>query len=760
MCRILIFSILLSSFSLYSVGQNRSSKDEMHVFIDQLMSKMTIEEKIGQLNLLVGSGFETGEKKSEGVAEKVKAGSVGALLNVQGVENTHEIQRIAVEQSRLGIPLLFGRDVIHGHKTLFPVPIALACSWDMEAIEKTARISAIEASADGINWTYSPMADIGRDPRWGRVVEGAGEDPFLSGEVTKAMIRGYQGDNTFQKDDEIAACVKHFALYGASESGRDYNTVDMSRIRMYNEYFPPYKAAIDAGVLTVMTSFNEVDGIPATGNKWLLTDVLRNQWGFNGFVVSDYTSMLEMINHGMGNLKTVSELSIKAGMDMDMVSEGYYKHLKQSIEEGKVDIKLLDASCRRILEIKYILGLFKDPYKFGSKEKSETLVFTQENKNAARDIASKSFVLLKNDNNTLPLIQGKKLAVIGPLANTKANMVGTWSPSADLEAPTSVLEAISKIKGTTVKYAKGSNLTADKGVEKRATRRGRSLGRNNMTDAQLQEEALKIAKESDIIVAVMGEATEMNGEAACRSNIEIPDVQKALLKELKKCGKPIVLVLFTGRPLDLSWENENIDAILNVWFGGTMAAEAIGDVLYGVKNPSGKLVMSFPQNIGQVPIFYNHKMTGRPAKEEDPFRKFRSNYIDVTNAPLYPFGYGLSYTKFEYGKAKLDKTTMRANEKIKLTVPVKNIGKREGQEIVQLYIRDLVGSVTRPVKELKAYEKINLQPGESKLITFEINTDMLKFYNYDLDYVYENGKFEVMVGPNSRDLESLSFRLE
>ena len=732
----------------------------MDRFIDQLMKKMTLEEKIGQLNLPVTGEITTGQAKSSDVAKRIRNGEVGGLFNLKGVERIREVQRQAVEESRLGIPLLFGMDVIHGYETIFPIPLGLSCTWDMKAIEESARIAAVEASADGISWTFSPMVDVSRDPRWGRVSEGNGEDPFLGAAIARAMIRGYQGKD-MSRNDEIMACVKHFALYGASEAGRDYNTVDMSRQRMFNEYMLPYQAAVEAGVGSVMASFNEVDGVPATGSKWLMTDVLRKQWGFDGFVVTDYTGINEMIDHGMGDQQTVAALALNAGVDMDMVSDAFSGTLKKSVEEGKVSAAAIDAACRRILEAKYKLGLFDDPYKYCDVNRPKKQIFTKEHRAIARKTASESFVLLKNEG-VLPLSKKGTIAVVGPLANTRSNMPGTWSVAAVLDNAPSLVEGLREVVGDRAKVvtAKGSNLIGDADYEKRATMFGRELHRDNRTDRELLDEALKVAAGADVIVAALGESSEMSGESSSRTNLEMPDVQRALLQELLKTGKPVVLVLFTGRPLVLTWEEEHVPAILNVWFGGSEAAYAISDVLFGDVNPSGKLTATFPQNVGQIPLFYNHKNTGRPLQEGRWFEKFRSNYLDVSNEPLYPFGYGLSYTTFAYSDIHLSSTEMSADGELTATVTVTNTGSRDGAEVVQLYIRDLVGSITRPVKELKGFEKIFLKAGESRKVSFSITPELLKFYNYDSQFVCEPGYFDVMIGGNSRDVKKARFLLK
>jgi beta-glucosidase len=727
----------------------------MDSFIDDLMSKMTVEEKLGQLNLPGAGDITTGQASSSDIAKKIREGKVGGLFNIKSVAKIREVQRVAVEESRLKIPLIFGMDVIHGYETVFPIPLGLSCTWDTSLIEKSARIAAVEASADGICWTFSPMVDIGRDARWGRIAEGSGEDPYLGSQIARAMVKGYQGDD-LAKNNTIMACVKHYALYGAAEAGRDYNTTDMSHQRMYNDYFPPYKAAADAGAGSFMASFNEVDGIPATANKWLLTNVLRDQWGFGGFVVTDYTGINEMMDHGMGDLQTVSSLALNAGIDMDMVGEGLLTTTQRSLDEKKVSMAQVDAACRRILEAKYKLGLFDDPYKYCDENRAKTEVFTDAHRKEARSIAAQSFVLLKNENNILPLKKSGTIALVGPLADNKENMPGTWSVAANFSKATSVLTGLKEVVGNQAKiiYAKGSNLDADSSFEERAGMFGKALGRDKRSPAMIIQEAVNVAKQADVVVAALGEAAEMSGESSSRSNIEIPEAQKDLLKALLKTGKPVVLVLFTGRPLALKWENENIPAILNVWFGGSEAGYAVADVLFGDVNPSGKLSTTFPQNIGQVPIYYAHKNTGRPLPEGKWFQKFRSNYLDVSNDPVYPFGYGLSYTNFSYSDIKLSDTALNADRSLTAAVTVTNSGSIDGKEVVQLYIRDVIGSVTRPIKELKGFQKIELKAGESKTVSFSITPEELKFYNYDLKYDWEPGEFIIMIGGNSRDVKS------
>jgi len=739
-------------------------KSEMDRFIDDLMGKMTVEEKIGQLNLPVAGDIVTGQAKSSNVSERIRKGEVGGLFNLKGAEKIRDVQRIAVEESRLGIPILFGMDVIHGYETIFPIPLGLSCSWDMAAVEQSARIAAEEASADGICWTFSPMVDVSRDARWGRVSEGSGEDTYLGCRIAEAMVRGYQGpdkETQLTEDDQIMACVKHFALYGAPEAGRDYNTVDMSHLRMYNEYFPPYKAALDAGAGSVMASFNEVDGVPATGNKWLMTEVLRNQWGFDGFVVTDYTGIYEMIAHGVGDFESVSVQALKAGIDMDMVSEGFVGNVKNALDKGLVSMKDIDAACRRILEAKYRLGLFEDPYRFCRAEEAAKEVYCQEHRDIARKIASESFVLLKNEG-VLPLKKQGTIGLIGPLADTRSNMPGTWSVAARFDVPKTIREGLTDAVAGKAKvlYAKGSNLVSDFDLEIRSTMFGRELGRDNRTDAQLLNEALAVARRSDVIVAALGEASEMSGESSCRTELGIPDVQQKLLKALVATGKPVVLLLFNGRPLTLNWEAENVPAILDVWFGGSETADAVGDVLFGDVNPSGKLTMSFPKAVGQVPLYYAAKNTGRPLLEGRWFEKFRSNYLDVDNDPLYPFGYGLSYTTFEYGPVTLSTSEVSEGGSVVAEVTVKNTGKVAGKEVVQMYLQDVVGTTTRPVRELKGFEKVSLEPGETRTVSFEITPELMSHYNSELKLVAEPGEFVVYVGSDSRTKNSASFVLK
>ena len=752
-------TLIVALFIISCSTQERVSENREKVFIDSLMNVMTLEEKIGQLNLPTSGDITTGQASSSDIGQKIIKGEVGGLFNIKTASKIREVQRIAVEDSRLKIPLIFGMDVIHGYKTVFPVPLALSCTWDMELIEKSAQIAAKEASADGICWTFSPMVDIARDPRWGRITEGAGEDPYLGSAIAKAMVEGYQGDD-LTANNTIMACVKHFALYGAAEAGRDYNTVDMSRLRMYNEYLPPYKAAVDAGVGSVMTSFNTVDGIPASGNKWLLTDLLRNEWGFDGFVVTDYTAINEMIAHGLGDLQKVSELAIGAGTDMDMVGEGFLKTLMKSLDEGKITEQDIDNACRRILEAKYRLGLFEDPYKYCDLKRDKTDIYTDEHLAIARKIASESFVLLKNDNHTLPLKKKGTIALIGPLADNAENMAGSWSVAGDFEKNISLKQGLENVAGSnvTILYARGANITSDPGLEARVSIFGKPTRRDDRPESVMIQEAIATAKKADVIVAAMGEPSEMSGESSSLSNIELPENQRTLLKELLKTGKPVVLVLFTGRPLAIKWESENIPSILNVWFGGSQTGNAIADVLFGDVNPSGKLTTTFPQNTGQIPLYYNHLNTGRPL-EGEWFEKFKSNYLDVSNVPVYPFGYGLSYSTFEYSNLFLNKSQVTKSDSIDVQITLTNTGKVAGSEVTQLYIRDLAASISRPVKELKGFTKTYLEPGQSKTLHFTLHNDELSFYNSNLKWVSEPGEFNVYVGGSSQDNLSANFEL-
>jgi beta-glucosidase len=738
----------------------QNTEIRMNAFINGLMKKMTLDEKIGQLNLLTpGGGVATGAVVSQDVETKIKAGKVGGLFGVIGVDKIRQAQQLAVNGSRLHIPLFFGSDVIHGYKTTFPIPLALSCSWDTAMIRRSARIAATEATADGLCWVFSPMVDIARDPRWGRVAEGAGEDPFLGSQIAKSMVKGYQSDD-LSANNALMACVKHFGLYGAAEAGRDYNTVDMSRLKMYEYYLPPYKAAVDAGVGSVMSSFNEIDGIPATGNKWLMTDLLRKQWGFKGFVVTDYTSINEMMDHGMGNLQTVSALALNAGVDMDMVGEGFLTTIKKSLKEGKITTKQIDEACRRILEAKYKLGLFDDPFRYCNSEKAAKEILSSEKKLASREFAEHSFVLLKNNNQVLPLKKTETIALIGPLANDKNNMLGTWAVSGDPKFSVSVLEGMKNIAGHNVNilYAKGANISDDTDFAKKVNVFGSRIEIDKRSSEELLNEAITAANKSDVIVAVVGEASEMSGESASRSDISIPESQKKLIRVLAKIGKPFVLIIMSGRPLTLTEETDLASSILFTWHPGQEAGNAIADVLFGNYNPSGKLSITFPRTVGQIPIYYNHKNTGRPAGKE--YQKFRSNYLDISNEPLYPFGFGLSYTDFSYSDVRLSDSTITASKPIKAMVTITNIGNYDGEETVQMYIFQPVASVTQPLKKLKGFQKIFLKKGESKTVSFNISVTDLKFFNSFLKYVAEPGDFKIYIGTNSKDVKEAAFKLK
>lgn len=724
------------------------AQSDMNQYIDKLMQKMTLQEKIGQLNLLPGNDITTGAVMKSPLGELTAKGELGAVLNVKGLDKIRALQEVAVKKSRLGIPLIFGQDVIHGYQTVFPIPLALSCSWDIAAIENSARIAAKEATALGINWAYSPMVDIALDPRWGRIAEGGGEDPFLGACIAQAMVKGLQGN--YGKEN-VMACVKHYALYGAIEAGRDYNTVDMSKVRMYNQYFAGYKAAAEAGAGSFMTSFNLVDGIPATANKWLVTDVLRNQWKYDGFVVTDYGSIKEMTSHGLGDQMTCSALALKAGTDMDMCSNAFIENLEKCLKSGTVSQADIDRACRKVLEAKYKLGLFKDPYRFIDKKRLQKDLYTAENRAAARQLAAETFVLLKNDDHILPLQKKGKIALIGPLGDNRSNMVGCWSTGDIPEKYSTLKEAMQRaVKGkAVVEYAQGCNIYADETTQKGATF-GRPIPRVN--DAEAQKEALQLAQRADVIVCAMGEMAEMSGESSSRSDLALPDVQMQLLQKLVALGKPLVLLNFSGRPTIMKWESEHVPAIMNVWFAGSEAGDAISDVLFGDQMPSGKLTTTFPQSLGQIPLYYNHLNTGRPvAPHAKEYQKFQSNYIDVRNDPLYPFGYGLSYTTFSYSDITLSGKTLGRDGKLTATVTVTNTGSRDGDEIVQMYTHDPAARVARPVKELKGFRRIHLKAGESTQVSFEITPELLKYYDADLNHVIDPGEIEVMVGPDSDD---------
>ena len=742
-----------------------TSKSPMDKYIDNLMGQLTLEQKIGQLNLHSAPGFISAEKVME-EDENAKLLNQGLLGGVYGATNMtilRQYQDIAL-QSGAGIPLIFGMDVIHGHQTVFPIPLGLSTSWNMELIEQSARAAAREASACGINWVFSPMVDICRDARWGRIAEGGGEDPYLGGEIAKAMVYGYQGRDDVYDTDDVMACVKHYALYGGALAGRDYNSVFLSRQEAMNGYMHPYKAACEAGAGSYMSSFNEFEGIPATMNKWLMDDVLRKSWGFDGFIVSDATAIAEEIQHGIGDLQEVSARSLQAGLDMDMNSDGFVGTLLQSVKEGRVKEADIDRACRRILEAKYKLGLFEDPYRYLSEERYATEVYTPENLAFARKVAQECQVLLKNEG-VLPLRKGAKVAVVGPLAADASSMAGTWSQSNHNAESVTLWQGISEVTPTT--FAEGSWLLRDAAIED-----GVRYGLIRMfapgtpippvharPQAALVAEAVAQARRADAVVACVGEIPGMNGEGASRTDITLPDTQVEMLKALKATGKPLVVVLVSGRPMDLTAVEPLADAILNVWSPGSEGGHAVADVLFGDVNPSAKLTTSFPRSVGQLPLYYNHKNTGRPHPDDKPYQKFVSCYIDEVNGPLYPFGYGLSYTTYAYSPVTLSVSEMPMDGSVTASVTVTNTGSRAGDEIVQLYIHDVYATSTRPVKELKRFRKVHLEPGASAQVDFTLTQEDLSYYNHDLQWVCEPGDFEILVGPNSRDTEGATLRV-
>jgi beta-glucosidase len=740
---VLVGLIVLLSGSCMQSGNNTSLLIDpvIEQKIDSLMKLMTLEEKVGQMVQYNGKGDATGPIKARpGDIEDIKNGWVGSMLGVTGAENTREMQRLVVENSRLKIPLIFGLDVIHGYKTIFPLPLAEAASWDLKAMELSARIAATEASSAGINWTFAPMVDIARDARWGRIMEGAGEDTWYGSLVAAARVRGFQGTNLADANT-IVACAKHFAAYGLAEAGREYNTVDVS-YRLLNEvYFPPFKAALDAGVGTFMNSFNEIDGVPATGNNYLVNETLNGKWGFKGFVVSDWNSIGEMMIHGIAkDTAEAAEIAVKAGNDMDMETSGYRNYLVRLVKEGKVSEKLVNEAVRRILRIKFKLGLFADPYRYCNGNREKQTLLNPVHLKVAREMARKSLVLLKNQGQLLPLKSGlKTIAVIGPLADSKIDMIGNWSAKGEAKDVVTLLDGIKSTvgEGTTVLYEKGCNIRGD--------------------SAANFQPALAAASKADVVIMALGEAGMMSGEACSRAYLNIPGNQENLIKEVMKTGKPVVLVLFNGRPLTINWESQNVPAILEAWIPGTQAGNAIADVLFGKFNPSGKLPVTFPYAVGQIPIYYNHKNTGRPLKDYKD--KWVSRYIDIPNEPLYPFGFGLSYTSFGYSDLKLSANQMKMGGEIIVSVTVKNSGNYDGEEVVQLYTRDLVGSVTRPVKELKGFKKIMLKKGETKEVSFTIKSSDLAFYTRDMTFKAEPGDFKVFVGTNSVDCLEAGFNL-
>ena len=735
--------IMLAALALLTACQQNNRKQAgastIDARVDSVMKLMTLDEKIGQLTLYTSDYDKTGPTIRENYKEDIKAGRVGAIFNAFGADYTRKLQEIAVNETRLHIPLLFGYDVIHGHKTIFPVPLGEAASWDLAAIQKSARIAAAEASAEGLHWTYAPMCDIARDPRWGRMMEGAGEDVYLGSRIAEARVRGFQGDG-LGKLDAVMACVKHFAAYGAAQAGRDYHTVDISERVLREIYLPPYKAAIDAGAATVMTSFNELDGVPASGSKFLMTDILRKEWGFTGFVVTDYTSIMEMIPHGIAeDTAAAAALSLEAGVDMDMQAGFYQDALPQLVKEGKIKEHLIDDAARRILRKKFELGLFDDPYRYSDPTREREVVMSAQNIEASRDVARRSIVLLKNEKQLLPLSKDiKRLAVIGPLADARREMIGAWSAAGDWTKAVTLLEGIkSKAPNTQITYAKGCNINDD----------------TTMYIAQ----ALNVARQADVVVLAVGEAASMTGEAASRASLNLPGIQQRFVEEIQKTGKPVVVVLMNGRPLTIPWLDKSSAAILETWFLGTQAGNAIADVLFGDYNPAGKLPVTFPRSVGQIPLYYSMKNTGRPM---DPNNKYTSKYLDESNEPLYPFGYGLSYTTFSYGDVSVSKSEITDKEELSISCAVTNTGALPGEEVIQLYVRDLVGSVTRPLKELKAFQKTMIQPGESKTITFKLTAKDLSFYKRDMTFGAEPGKFVVFVGGNSRDVKTANFSLK
>ncbi|TDD98035.1 beta-glucosidase BglX [Flavobacterium cellulosilyticum] len=740
--------IILLCFSFFGYSQKKENKTAIKIkpkaeFISDLMAKMTVDEKIYQTVQFTSDGTVTGPKSGDNFITRIQQGKVGSILNATGAKETREIQRINLENSRLKIPLLFGHDVIHGYKTIFPINLGMASSWDPKAVELAARIAATEAASGGVHWTFAPMIDITRDARWGRVSEGSGEDSFLGIQLAIANVKGFQG-NDLSKNNTILACAKHFAAYGAAESGRDYNTVDISERGLRETYLPAFKASVDAGVKTFMTAFNEISGIPSTANTYLIRNVLKGEWNFDGMVVTDYTGINEMVAHGFAtDNKNAGELAMNAGVDMDMVGGVYMNYLKQSYDEGKVTLAQINDACKRILDVKYDLGLFEDPYRYSDEAREKATIYKPEFLDASLEVAKKSLVLLKNNNQILPLKTNQKIAFVGPLVSDEFNMIGSWAALGDRTGlATSVKE------GVTNYLKNSSNVTFDQGVEIQSAKR------------DWIQKAMENAKKADVIVAVMGERENMTGEAASQTNIDLPGLQKEFLAELKTLGKPIVLVLLNGRPLTLTWENENMDAILEAWWPGTRGGDAIAQTLFGANNPNGKLPMSFPRNVGQLPLYYNHKNTGRPYLGlTDPEQKYKSRYTDVHNSPLFPFGFGLSYTTFEYSNLTIAADKIKFNEKVKISVDVKNSGNYDGQEVVQLYIRDLVGSVTRPIKELKGFDKIYLKKGEIKTVSFEISSDDLRFYTLDMKFEAEAGAFDVFVGGNSDTDKKVSFDL-
>ncbi len=727
-------------------------------FVDSLMRQMTLREKIGQLNLLPTGPVTTAAGENREIFDEVMAGDVGGVFNLRGVKDVSRMQQLAVDSTRLGIPLIFGGDLIHGYVTIYPLNLGMSCSWDIPAIEEMARMSAREATASGWMWTFSPMVDICKDARWSRISEGGGEDPFLGAEIARAMVRGYQGDLT--SDDQMLACVKHFALYGASEGGRDYNMVDMSENRMFNEYMLPYKAAVDEGAASVMVSFNDINGVPATANRWLLHDLLREQWGFDGIITSDHSAIFELTNHSLGTEEECAALALKAGVDFDMGSRSYVGTLEKAVAEGLVTEDEIDQACRRILLAKKRLGLFDDPYRYLYEERERRNTYNDETRESARRMARKSLVLLKNADGLLPLAKHGKIALIGPLAHARTQMHGNWAVAAQNDRYTTVYEAMKEYLDTQaeVKTVRGSNYFYDMEMERRCWV---NFGEEpHGDDAVMLAEAEELADWADVVVACLGEPGDLSGESSCRTDLTLPDAQCDLLKALVASGKPIVLLHFSGRPTVLTWEQENIPAIMQVWHPGSEGGAAICDLLFGDYSPSARLTTSFPQNVGQEPLYYNHRKTSRPQDPGRWFEKFRSAYIDCSNEPLYPFGYGLSYTTFTYSPVELSATELTSDGNVKASVTVTNTGSVEADEVAQMYISDPVASITRPVRELKGFRRIHLKPGESSRITFDITPELLSFYNARMEYVAEPGEFVVHIGHDSTTNNSSRFTLK
>jgi beta-glucosidase len=749
-----IFFIIFGCNSSNKLVYHDKKKSPLDKKVDSILNIMTLEEKVGQLNQYNGFWDVTGPSPKGGLAEQkyehLKKGLVGSMLNVKGVKEIKALQKLVMEQSRLKIPLIFGFDVIHGYKTISPIPLAEAASWDMVAIKKSAEIAAEEAASVGLNWTFAPMVDVAQDARWGRVMEGSGEDPFLGSKIAVARIQGFQGDLSSNKN--ILACAKHFAAYGFAESGRDYNTVDVSEETLQNIILPPFKASVDAGVKTFMNSFNELNGIPATGNKYLQRDILKGDWGFSGFVVSDWGSIGEMVNHGFAkDNKDAAEMAINAGSDMDMESYAYVNHLANLVREGKVKVETVNDAVKRVLKVKFELGLFDNPYKYCDENREKETIGKKEFQDGVLDMAKKSIVLLKNDKDLLPLKKsGQKIALIGSLANDKTSPLGSWRIGADDGTAVSVLEGLQKYTENKITYAKGADVNIGRTEFMWETK-------INTNDKSGFSEAIDVAKLADIVVIVLGEHGLQSGEGRSRTEIGLPGVQQELLEEVYKVNPNIVLVLNNGRPLAIPWASQNIPAIVEAWHLGTQSGHAIAQVLYGDYNPSGKLPMTFPRNVGQLPLYYNYKNTGRPAMNE-PESVFWSHYIDEKNTPLYPFGFGLSYSKFEYSNLKLSASSFSTNEKIEVSVDIKNTGKLKGKEVVQLYIRDLIGSITRPVKELKGFELIELEPNQTKKVIFTIDEKTIEFFTAKKKWEAESGDFKVFVGTNSAKTIETDFK--